>query len=397
MAQRQFRTDDTSLWLDRFGEGSQGALTVAGNTTHGAQTATCTGTLDSTSLTASSGAGFGAGYPVFIHQTKGSGAGAWELNKISSIGGGTNWTMVYPLTNTYSSGAQVIHLLPYSSIQVNSGVSLSAPAWNGSTGGILPLLCSGLTQVEGWLYASGLGFRGGAGTWSNEGTGYTGESHPGLGSHHVGSPNGNVSPTNAGGGQGGGKAQIGSTAGGGGSYGTEGTNASNSGNDTSNNGNGGVRGSTYGQANLVAMHLGSGGGGGFRWEGGTSANRGGNGGAAGGAIFLISRQVIITGRIYADGANGSAGNSSQGGGAGSGGSILIKGQNIALGSSLVSSVGGSGGGPGGGGGGTGGNGGSGRIHIDYSDSLTGTSTPTLDSSVDSVFIDPDPQNYTLLL
>src|SRR3990172_6753271 len=140
MAQRQFRTDDTSTWTDRYGSGSDSSLTVSADTTDSTANTTITGTSGGTSATAGSGTGFSAGDLVLIHQTQGTGFGTWELNKISSVGGGTNWTLSYNLTITYVTGAQVYLLKEYTTVDINSTKTLTGLSWNGTTGGILALL-----------------------------------------------------------------------------------------------------------------------------------------------------------------------------------------------------------------------------------------------------------------
>jgi hypothetical protein len=79
------------------------------------------------------------GQQIMIHQTRGSSAGAWELNEVASFALGNLGTTA-PLVNTYTSGganaAQVLVLPEYTNVTVSGGVTVSAKAWNGSTGGI---------------------------------------------------------------------------------------------------------------------------------------------------------------------------------------------------------------------------------------------------------------------
>lgn len=83
MAQRQFRTDDTSAWTDRYGDGSDGA----GSSVANVQTS-FRGRLEIPLERRGQGTGFAAGNLVLIHQSRngGGGSGVWELNKISSVG-----------------------------------------------------------------------------------------------------------------------------------------------------------------------------------------------------------------------------------------------------------------------------------------------------------------------
>jgi len=118
---RQFRSDDTSIWEEGFGNGSDGAFTISTNTTQNPTDAACTGTSGSTTLTATN-AGFGAGQNILIHQTKGTGMGNYELNVIASYTAGTI-TLKYPLQNTYVTGAQTIVMGNFTDATINTGVT----------------------------------------------------------------------------------------------------------------------------------------------------------------------------------------------------------------------------------------------------------------------------------
>lgn len=82
-----------------------------------------------------------------------------------------------------------------------------------------------------------------------------------------------------------------------------------------------------------------------------------------------------------------AGASSRAGGAGAGGSVLIKGINITLGTNLVTVAAGSGA-NGGDSGGPSNNGGVGRIHVDASLAISGSTTPSADTAIDYLFFNP---------
>ncbi len=89
-------------------------------------------------------------------------------------------------SNTYTSGgsshAQVVRVNHYTDVTVQSGGVLSAPAWDGNTGGILVFRASGRLTVEagGLIEATGRGFRGGEGAYSR-GQAYQGEGIAGIG------------------------------------------------------------------------------------------------------------------------------------------------------------------------------------------------------------------------
>lgn len=384
MAQRQFRDDDTSVWLDRFGNGSDGAYAPTTGTDAPIDSA-CTGTASTTSLSATN-ASFSAGQLILIHQTRGTDAGVWELNKIQSYVAGTI-TTAYALTNTYSTGAQVMVLKQYSSANIASGETIVAKSYNDSVGGLFGFVCMGPTTVTGTISNNGAngtqgtsqnstggGFRGGGGT--NGGAAAQGGSTLGVGSASM-SANG----SGGGGGQGGG-------------------------------GGGAMGALIHSVASLVTKFVFGGAGGGSNSNSGT----GQQGANSGGIVLIISKSITVTGAIRTNGGAGSgnAGNQTEGSGGGAGGAILIKGQSVTLGSGLVTSsggaggVGGTGGDKGGGGGGVaagvnpgghaGGNGSNGAIHVDYSILLSGTTTPTLDSAVQAVLTDPPTEeNYTLLM
>ena len=146
-----------------FGNGSDGVLTISSNTTDTPIDSSCSGTSGSTSLSATN-ASFAAGQLIMIHQSRGTGVGNWELNKIASYATGTI-TTVLALANTYtdsgSSQAQVLVVMQYSGITINSGYTLTAKAWTGDVGGILALACSGKITVTGTITASQKGYIGG--------------------------------------------------------------------------------------------------------------------------------------------------------------------------------------------------------------------------------------------
>ena len=65
-------------WLDfeRFGDGSDGNLTISTNTTDTPIDSSCSGTSGTKSLSATN-TSFTAGQIILIHQTRGTGVGAW--------------------------------------------------------------------------------------------------------------------------------------------------------------------------------------------------------------------------------------------------------------------------------------------------------------------------------
>lgn len=380
MAQRQWRSDDTDQWLYGFGDGSDGSsYSIPANEG-------CSGSSGGTSLTLASAGSFSNGDLVLIHQTRGSGAGNWELNKIASGAGTTSLTMEHDLTNTYTDSgdnqAQIIELKQYENLTTGS---ITAPNWDHSKGGIIAFFDKDSTTVNGTLNldgatgndnynadapaeGGGAGFDGGKGSSTQDGGGDAGESGEGTGGARAvqTSANGN------GGGGGNAASSEGSYASGGG-----GGNGTAGGNGAVNGGTGGSGGSTSGNSQLTNITFGGGGGGGGINGGGGIAG----GGSGAGICFIFSKNLSVTGAISLDGGNGgnrTAGQPTMGGG-GAGGSCLIKCVAATLGTNKITASGGPGGTSGNG---DAGDGGSGRIHLDYSSSYTGSTSPTLSTRND---------------
>jgi large repetitive protein len=373
MAQRQFRSDDTSPWTYGYGTGSDGAKTVSSSADYDGANAGCSGTSGATSLTLDAASSFADGDLVLIHQTRGTGVGTWELNKIASGGGSTSLTLTHSLINTYTdsgaSQAQIVELKQYTTVTVNSSQTWTAPVWDENKGGIIAFLADTSVTVTGNISATGKGHLGATTPYGD--SAYTGQGEGTGGTRNAQSASAN--------GNGGGSSFTASglkAGGGGGGNASTGTTGSNAGSST-----GGVGGNAAGDAGLVTMVMGGGGScGGYDGSGGDRYN----GNKGGGIVLIISPSITVTGTVVADGETnaGSGGSNVGGGGGGAGGSILYKGKTLTLGSNLTSSLGTSGR-TGVGGSGSGGAGSNGRVHADYATSLSGTSNPTIDSRVDS--------------
>jgi len=386
---RQFRSDDTSKWLDGFGNGSQGDLNYTNGNFGGVSgfgIATFSGTAGNNYGTFSDVAYFNGsnggrvGDIVLIHQSKGTGAGNWELNKITGRSGSTIY-FKYPLQNNYTTGCQILSSANWRNVSL-SGTITPYLSWNGSAGGIFFLIgksltLSGTINFKGGNGASqvindnngggfGGGFRGGnVGAASQPPDGFQGEGY-----------NGGLqrSRSNAGNGAGGGVS--GGPGGGHGTVGNYGLTWDGHPDTLS------TPGQTASNSNLTNMVFGGGGGGGNGKGGSNSAP--GAGGAGGGIVLLIFKNINITGSINVNGGNGGNaytsdwnGNPTSAGGGGAGGACLIKAQTATLGTNLITATGGIGG--------TvnqaqrhGGNGGVGRICLDYKISYSGSTNPTLD-------------------
>lgn len=349
MAQRQFRSDDTDSWLERFGNGSKGS-TYAVPANEG-----CSGTSGGTSVTLANAGSFSNGDLVLIHQSRGSGFGTWELNKIASGAGGTSLTMSYDLINTYTDSgdnqAQIIELNQYNGVTVGTK---SVPTWDGSKGGIMAFLDNGTTTIDATITGNAKAFTGGTAVTN---TGKQGEGTGGAGGTASKSANGNGGGGGISGGGGGGGHAVAGTIG-------------------NNGGQSGLGGDAVGNTDLTLINFGGGGG------GSSSSNSSSTGGKGSSIVIIIAKTITITGSINVNGGNSTTSNEASGG-AGAGGSVLLKCQIATLGSGFITSSGQtppstnwSGG--------RGGASSVGRIHLDYSDSFTGTTTPTLDSSQDAI-------------
>jgi len=288
-----------------------------------------------------------------IHQSRGTGVGNWELNRIASYTAGTITTS-HALINTYTdsgaSQAQVRVLKQYSAVTIDSGQTYTTKSWDKNVGGILAFFCNGETTITGNISASNKGYLG----WTIY-VAYTGEGTVGDSIESF-SQNGS----------GGGGAAADNSSGGGG-HATAGGNGNGSGQT-------GQGGATSGNAELTSLTFGGA-------AGAIDATIYGVNG--GGIICIFSRKITITGTIANAGQNGS-GDVENGAGGGAGGAILLKGKEIVLGSVLVTAAAGTGAT-----GSTtkGGDGSVGRIHADYSTSISGSTTPTIDSTQDSTITD----------
>lgn len=352
-----------------FGDGRNGPLTVTSGQSITINTTRTNISASGTIGTVSSSSGFAVGDLVLLHQTQGaSNVGKWEYAYITSISG-TTFTFSRSLTNSYTTDsslmkAQIIKVLQYTNVTINSGGALLTPDWDNSTGGILVFVANGTVSIAGSVTALNNGYkRGGRGEAGDpiEFHGYQGYSTTGS--------NAQTTLRNIGGGGGGKGGSSGGGGGGGGGYGTIGAAGESSPNT------GGQGGTTYGTSNLISsIYLGSGAGG-----GGADTNAGsygGQGGDGGGIIIISGRQVSVSGVIQSQGGNGAGGEGdgdAGGAGGGSGGAILITGVDVSLGTSKITALGGAGGD--GDLGGYGGAGGLGRIQVQYCNSVSGSTNP----------------------
>ncbi len=369
-----------SLW----GTGTDGALAVgSGTTTVGTHRTRVTGTMGETAVTALDGtSGLTAGTTIVIHQTRGTGAGAYEVVRIDSVNGAT-LNLTRSLNNSYSNSgnnvAQAVRVHEYTTATLTGG-TLTAPDWNGATGGIMVIYAKeSITLQGGTLNLSGRGFLGqGHGCLYRCADGYSGES--------ISGPTGtNTAPARNGMGGGGGTKGQDCAAGGGGGHGTAGGAGSNGtcGSCSPCPHLGGQAGNAGGQADTSTLIIFGGGGG----EGGGDEDGGnpGKGGDAGGILILRAPVITITGTdVQLNGLAGANGNQGScggvgcgmsGGGGGAGGAAYLMGETVALGSGKITATGGVGGTCTCSGAYPGGKGGDGRVAI-KAKNVTGTTSPT---------------------
>ncbi|MDF1629831.1 MAG: hypothetical protein P1U78_08555 [Alcanivoracaceae bacterium] len=326
-------------------------------------------------------------------------AGRYEYAGVASVGGGTI-TLNSPLINGYvranASGTigqsryQVIRVPQYDNLTLTGNIS--APAWNGETGGVLPLDVANTLDFNGFsINMNATGFRGGGGflhsgrggasntdfrnTSSNTATGAHGSKgegiagtpryvYPGSGTRIdtgvEGYPNGSYARGAPG------------NAGGGGTDGRPSNNDENSGGGGGSNGGAGARGGNSWNSNLPVGGYGGtafpalpnrlvmgGGGGAATGNNGNSPPP--HGGVGGGIVLIRANDLADNGVINVNGSDGTTPNpvNDGGGGGGAGGSALVL-ANSQTGTLTINAEGGNGGnadpggvahGPGGGGGG----------------------------------------------
>jgi len=291
----------------------------------------------------STSTGFAAGDLVMLLQTTGlapepeSGApetidladdqvGRWELARLAAAGG-TTITLTAPLAHAYAAIAtQIIRVPEYTTVTVNAGASISAPAWNGGTGGVVAFLASGTLTNGGQIRANGRGFRGGA--YVDDPIGSTGcddldQPAPSGARKGEGIANTSYGSSSAGRGNlanGGGGGDCFKAGGGGGGNGGAGGMGGRS--DSALDGMrdvGGLGGAALSYSLLDHLTFGGGGGAGHGVDG-----TGQPGGAGGGAIFIRAGQLAGAGTISAVGASPGPAESDAGAGGGAGGSIYLR-------------------------------------------------------------------------
>ncbi|HVV50023.1 MAG TPA: hypothetical protein VHO06_10225, partial [Polyangia bacterium] len=315
--------------------------------------------------------------------------GNYETLRVASVAGATV-TFASAKVNFYGAGASddsglgtattnqrvVLQRVPnFSSITVSAGATLTVGAWNGVKGGVLFVRSAGAVNVAGTISLDGLGYRGGARPTATKQDGFQGETYAGLGA------NSQAAFLGAGSGGRGDPCATYGVGGGGAGYGAVGSNGAGSATTCM-----GIGGAVYGNAALSKLFFGSGAGSGGNDDVLTDNPTGGLGGTGGGILVIMAGNLTVTGSVSARGTAGQ-GDATAGcfgstttscwdfsgpGGGGAGGSIYLSGNQVSLGTSLVTAAAGAGGL---GGESNGGTGGVGRIAVHYATSIAGTSTP----------------------
>jgi hypothetical protein len=378
------------------GSGADGALVLSTNreedTTQGIEAVTAHAAAGQADIDVNDGTTFAANDWVLVIQSQGGGAGNYDVVKIQSISTNT-LTFYRNLRSPYqSTGAQVIKIGEYSSVNINSGGNWTASNWESGAGvgGVLVAMVSGdlnvntggIIDVRG---ANGATIGGGFGLGHRGGDRRTSASSY-QGGGDLGTRN-TVSTLANGTGGGGGQWTGQAAGGGGGGHAADGSDGLTPGAPTP--GDGGL---AVGVAPLDSYaYFGGAGGGGILFAPG-----GGGGGAAGGgiAIFIVGGNITFTSTGRLDGFGGAAHNGDindgAGGGGGAGGSVrFICDGTVTLGTGLVDATGGAGG-RGQGNGAYGGAGAVGRIATLNSATVAGTSSPTIDTTSTEIILGADP-------
>ncbi|MCB9797374.1 MAG: putative metal-binding motif-containing protein [Alphaproteobacteria bacterium] len=297
-----------------YGSGGDGALSVTADASlddHGGGCAAVTA-LGSATATLDDASSFSTGDVALLVNLQGSGSGstnlgAWERLDVASVSGST-LTFVEPLSGTYGESSnsdlsgQTVALFrvpQFTDVSVSSSVTLTAGGWDGGCGGVLAFLATGAVTVDGALSADALGYAGGAQNNSHETTGQQGESYQGTGSK--------TNVRNLGGGGGGGDPTSACNncegTGGGGGHGEDGEAGEQA---NPSLGDGGEGGAAYGDGSLAALTVGSGGGAGAL-DGASEGGVGGHGGAGGGALLVYASSLSVSGSVSALGEDGEIG------------------------------------------------------------------------------------------
>lgn len=332
-------------WVYDSGDGDDGATTISSTQVVNDYThLTSNVAAGATTLEVNNGSAFSSGDEVLIIQMQdsdGDKAGTYEFRDIESVSGNT-LTLTSSLDNGFETGeyttrseprpasnpgtvTQVVRIPQYTDVTIDGG-TVTAPAWNGKTGGIAFFRASGTVEFVngGEMNVTGKGFRGGTcGDCGDDWDGGRGEGvngwHYGGGEKHYAEE---VSLNNR---NGGGGSNVTNNNGGdpaaGGGLATAGEDAPDSHSSYDS-----IGGEAIGDSQLSKMHLGGGGGAGSDNDGYTPLPENSHGGGIAG----IAANEIVDAAVYADGIDGIAADHQYGGisGGGAGGVISLTGDSV---------------------------------------------------------------------
>jgi hypothetical protein len=336
------------------GTGADGSRSISSGTTNiasigGVATAVTADPTGSTQITVASTTGFAAGDEILLIDMQGTlgetdDVGKYEFLKIASINGNnlnleTAVRRTYH-TNTFNNQKLMAQRVPqWTDVTVQNGGTLTASAWDGTTGGVIAFRATGAVTINsgGAIDANAMGYRAGTGGGGTAGgnNGETYDGYQGSGGNYSGGGNlgtygggasSNAGPASSpystspngeyrGGGGGGGNADDSTTddgagGGGGGGYGGGG-----------GGGGGGAGGSSYnGGSGGSGGDTGVGGGGGGSGRTGANGGAGGNAGSVGGGVANLAA-AGWSARTGEGGNGGSASADPQGAGGGGGGGM----------------------------------------------------------------------------
>ena len=344
-------TLDDTPWA---GTGADGALDVTGTTVLG-EAAAVTG-IGGATLTLATTLTLSAGDEVLVINMHGADSaythvGNYEFLTVASSTGTTVTVTAAPSvtfgevdnTDLSDQDVQIVRVPQYTDVTIGSAGVLTAPVWDGSTGGVLAFRASGTVSIAsgGMITVDEAGYAAGATGTGYNADAYQGESYAGTGDGNEDSHTGvygNVTYgynfNNYGGGGamitgGGGNYGGGATAGDewtGGSYGETYTEA--------------YAGETYGSADLSTLFLGSGGAG--VWNGLSDPGPGGDG--AGilyiGAVTITATDASAISAIGGTTTHWATGSWTYGAGGGAGGSIWLQANTLTLPADGVNASGG---------------------------------------------------------
>ena len=332
-----------------LGNGQHGSLRVgsAGFVINDATALTAEASAGATELSVADASAFHAGELVLVLQmgeelsfdalraavdeldARGSGAGRWELARLSEVSAGV-LRLRAPLVRRFAAVSQVVRVPEYTDVRISNSGTLRARPWDGRSGGVLAFLSTGTVFNHGALDVDGLGFRGGSaetgvagalydcaaqdGTAPSGGGARKGEGLAGLGEAIPGSGYGRLA-------NGGGGGNCHDAGGGGGGHVGQGGQGGRSSQEAAERDVGGRGGSALRyERTEERLLLGGGGGAGIE---------GSSGGVGGGIVFVRTREIqgpkprgfITANGLAAPSASGLHGG---GGGGGAGGTVHVR-------------------------------------------------------------------------